>query len=303
MSKKIILLFGPTASGKSKLAIDIANKLNGEILNADSMQVYKEIKILSARPDKSTIKHHFYGFLSAKKSFSVGEWYKLVSKKIKEIQKRKRVPVVVGGTGLYFRALTEGLVEIPKVEKKDFSHLIPLERRMIENEYEKKNPTIFQGIDRNDTQRVSRAISVYEGTGLTLKEWQNKENKKYFKSEDFVKLCLLPPKDFLEKKIKKRFNEMLKKGALEEVRNYRDNVYTPAFYFSVHTTIGIAEILSYLLKKISLNECKDRVLIRTRQYAKRQYTWQRGQMKDWKQFRDTNYLDLRKKILSYLSKT
>ena len=253
--------------------------------------------------DRSTIKHHFYGFLSAKKSFSVGEWYKLVSKKIKEIQKRKRVPVVVGGTGLYFRALTEGLVEIPKVEKKDFSHLIPLERRMIENEYEKKNPTIFQGIDRNDTQRVSRAISVYEGTGLTLKEWQNKENKKYFKSEDFVKLCLLPPKDFLEKKIKKRFNEMLKKGALEEVRNYRDNVYTPAFYFSVHTTIGIAEILSYLLKKISLNECKDRVLIRTRQYAKRQYTWQRGQMKDWKQFRDTNYLDLRKKVLSYLSKT
>ena len=124
MSKKIILLFGPTASGKSKLAIDIAKKLNGEILNADSMQVYKEIKILSARPDKSTIKHHFYGFLSAKKSFSVGEWYKLVSKKIKEIQKRKRVPVVVGGTGLYFRALTEGLVEIPKVEKKDFSHLI-----------------------------------------------------------------------------------------------------------------------------------------------------------------------------------
>ena len=302
MSKKIILLFGPTASGKSKLAIDIAKKLNGEILNADSMQVYKEIKILSARPNKSTIKHHFYGFLSAKKSFSVGEWYKLVSKKIKEIQKRKRVPVVVGGTGLYFRALTEGLVEIPKVEKKNFSHLIPLERRMIENEYEKRNPTIFQGIDRNDTQRVSRAISVYEGTGLTLKEWQNKENKKYFKSEDFVKLCLLPPKDFLEKKIKKRFNEMLKKGALEEVRNYRDNVYTPAFYFSVHTTIGIAEILSYLLKKISLNECKDRVLIRTRQYAKRQYTWQRGQMKDWKQFRDTNYLDLRKKVLSYLSK-
>ena len=303
IKKKIILIFGPTASGKSRLAIDIAKKHNGEILNADSMQVYKEIKILSARPDKSTIKHHFYGFLSAKKSFSVGEWYKLVSKKIKEIQKRKRVPVVVGGTGLYFRALTEGLVEIPKVEKKDFSHLIPLERRMIENEYEKKNPTIFQGIDRNDTQRVSRAISVYEGTGLTLKEWQNKENKKYFKSEDFVKLCLLPPKDFLEKKIKKRFNEMLKKGALEEVRNYRDNVYTPAFYFSVHTTIGIAEILSYLLKKISLNECKDRVLIRTRQYAKRQYTWQRGQMKDWKQFRDTNYLDLRKKVLSYLSKT
>ncbi len=116
-------------------------------------------------------------------------------------------------------------------------------------------------------------------------------------------MCLLPPKDFLEKKIKKRFDQMLKKGALDEVRNYKYNVYVPAAYFSSNTIIGIHEIHLYQLKKISLNELKDRVLIRTRQYAKRQYTWQRGQMKDWKQFRDTNYLDLRKKILSYLSKT
>ena len=303
MSKKIILLFGPTASGKSKLAIDIAKKLNGEILNADSMQVYKEIKILSARPDKSTIKHHFYGFLSAKKSFSVGEWYKLVSKKINEIQKRKRVPVVVGGTGLYFRALTEGLVEIPKVEKKDFSHLNPMGRWMMGNHYHKKNPTIFEGIDRNDIQRISRAVSVYEGTGLTLKEWQSKDNKKYFKHTDFIKLCLSPSKKELEKKIKKRFDQMLKKGALQEVRNYKKNFIEPASYISANSIIGIYEIGLYLQKSITLKELKERVLIRTRQYAKRQYTWQRGQMKDWKVFDDINYLDLRKKILSYLSKT
>ena len=303
LSKKIILLFGPTASGKSKLAIDIAEKLNGEILNADSMQVYKEIKILSARPDKSTIKHHFYGFLSAKKSFSVGEWYKLVSKKIKEIQKRKRVPIVVGGTGLYFRALTEGLVEIPKVEKRDFSHLNPMGRWMMGNHYHKKNPTIFEGIDINDIQRVSRAISVYEGTGLTLKEWQSKDNKKYFKSTDFIKLCLSPSKKELEKKIKKRFDQMLKKGALQEVRNYKKNFIEPASYISANSIIGIYEIGLYLQKSITLKELKERVLIRTRQYAKRQYTWQRGQMKDWKVFDDINYLDLRKKILSYLSKT
>ena len=303
MSKKIILLFGPTASGKSKLAIDIAKKLNGEILNADSMQVYKEIKILSARPDKSTIKHHFYGFLSAKKSFSVGEWYKLVSKKIKEIKKRKRVPVIVGGTGLYFRALTEGLVEIPKVEKKDFSHLNPMGRWMKGNHYHKKNQTIFEGIDRNDIQRISRAVAVYEGTGLTLKEWQSKDNKKYFKSTDFTKLCLSPSKKELEKKIKKRFDQMLKKGALQEVRNYKKNFIEPASYISANSIIGIYEIGLYLQKSITLKELKERVLIRTRQYAKRQYTWQRGQMKDWKVFDDINYLDLRKKILSYLSKT
>ena len=105
----------------------------------------------------------------------------------------------MGGTGLYFRALIEGLVKIPKVKKLDYSHLNPIGRWMMGNHYHKKNLTIFEGINRNDIQRVSRAISVYEGTGLTLKEWQNKENKKYFNSSDFIKLCLLPPKDDLEK--------------------------------------------------------------------------------------------------------
>jgi len=301
--KKIILLFGPTASGKSKLAIDIAKKFNGEILNADSMQVYKEIKILSARPDKSQIKHHFYGFISAKNTFSVGKWYKLIANQIKKIQKRKKVPVVVGGTGLYFRALTDGLVDIPNVKKLDYSHLNPIGRWMMGNHYHKKNPTIFKGIDRNDIQRVSRAISVYEGTGLTLKEWQSKENKKYFKSSDFIKLCLLPPKKDLEKKIIQRFNQMLKKGALEEVRKYKKNFLVPASHISANSIIGIYEIGLYQEKSIDIKELKERVLIRTRQYAKRQYTWQRGQMKDWKVFHDINYLDLRKKILSYLSKT
>ncbi len=303
MSKKIILLFGPTASGKSKLAIDIAEEFNGEIINADSMQVYKEIKILSSRPDKNKIKHHFYGFISAKKNFSVGEWYKLVSKEIKKIQKRKKVPVIIGGTGLYFRALTEGLVQIPKVKKLDFSHLIPSERYMMINQYQKKNSKIFQGINKNDIQRISRAISVYEGTGLTLNEWQNKENKKYFKSKDFIKLCLSPPKNDLEKKIKKRFSQMLKKGALQEVRKYKKTFLKHSSHISANSIIGICEISLYQNKSINLKELKERVLIKTRQYAKRQYTWQRGQMKDWKVFDDINYLDLRKKILSYLSKT
>jgi len=301
--KKIILLFGPTASGKSRLALDIATKFNGEIVNADSMQVYKEIKILSARPAKNKIKHHLYGFISAKNNFSVGKWYKLAAKKIREIQKRQKVPVVVGGTGLYFRALIEGLVEIPKVEKKDFSYLNPIGRWMMGNHYHKKNPMIFEGINKNDIQRVSRAISVYEGTGLTLKEWQSKENKKYFKSKDFIKLCLLPSKETLEKNVKIRFDQMLKHGALEEVRKYKKKFLEPASYISANSIIGIYEIGLYQQKSINIKELKERVLIRTRQYAKRQYTWQRGQMKDWKQFNDTNYLDLRKKILSYLSKT
>ena len=182
--KKIILLFGPTASGKSKLAIDIAKEFNGEIINADSMQVYKEIKILSARPNDKNIKHHLYGFLSVKKKFSTGSWYKLAAKKIKEINKKGKIALVVGGTGLYFKALTDGLSEIPGVTKKN------LDSKIDEN-YIKKNQKIFKGISINDKQRLQRAFSVFKHTGKPLWEWQ-KKNKKIFKRNQFIKIFLQP---------------------------------------------------------------------------------------------------------------
>ena len=118
LKSKIILISGPTASGKTNFSIKLAKKINGEIINADSMQVYKELKILSARPnskDYQKIKHHLYGFHSVKNNFSTGEWLKFVIKKIKEIRKRKKTPILVGGTGLYFKALTDGLVSIPNI--------------------------------------------------------------------------------------------------------------------------------------------------------------------------------------------
>tara|TARA_Y100001970_G_scaffold74233_1_gene94123 strand:- start:1008 stop:1922 length:915 start_codon:yes stop_codon:yes gene_type:complete len=301
--KKTILLFGPTASGKSKLAVDIAKKLNGEIVNADSMQIYKEIKILSARPNEQTVKHHLYGFISAKNNFSVGAWYKLAATKIKEIKKRNKTAIVTGGTGLYFKALVDGLAQIPNVPKIDYSYLNPIGRFMMKNHYQKKYPKIFKGINTNDIQRVSRAISVYNATGITLNEWQNKKNKKYFNSKEFIKICLIPPKPVLEEKIKKRFSEMLKKGAIQEARKYRNLNLSSHTLHSSNSIIGLREIQSFLSKKISMEDLKEQVLIKTRQYAKRQFTWQRGQMKDWKGFEDTNYLDLRKKVLSYLSKT
>ncbi len=301
--KKTILLFGPTASGKSKLAVDIAKKLNGEIVNADSMQIYKEIKILSARPNEQTVKHHLYGFISAKNNFSVGAWYKLAATKIKEIKKRNKTAIVTGGTGLYFKALVDGLAQIPNVPKIDYSYLNPIGRFMMKNHYQKKYPKIFKGINTNDIQRVSRAISVYNATGVTLNEWQNKKNKKYFSSKEFIKICLIPPKPVLEEKIKKRFSEMLKKGAIQEARKYRNLNLSSHTLHSSNSIIGLREIQSFLSKKISMEDLKEQVLIKTRQYAKRQFTWQRGQMKDWKGFEDTNYLDLRKKVLSYLSKT
>ena len=301
--RKIILLFGPTASGKSKLAVDIAKKLKGEIVNADSMQVYKEVKILSARPDNKSVKHHLYGFISAKENFSVGTWYKLAVSKIKEINRKNKIAIVTGGTGLYFKVLVDGLAEIPDVPKIDYSYLNPMGRFMMKNYYDKIYPKIFEGINRNDIQRVSRAISVYKATGITLNEWQKKKNKKYFKTNEFIKVCLIPPKTELEKRIKKRFLDMLKRGGISEARRYKElDLFSNSFH-SANSIIGLNEIALFLEKKISTDELKEKVLIRTRQYAKRQFTWLRGQMKDWKGFTDTNYLDLRKKVLSYLSKT
>jgi len=301
--KKAILLFGPTASGKSRLSIDIAKQFNSEIVNADSIQVYKEIKILSARPEEKDVKHHLYGFISAKENFSVGSWYKLVTERINEINKKGKIAIVVGGTGLYFKVLVEGLVEIPSVPKIDYSYLNSLGQWMLKNHYSKKYPEIFKGINNNDIQRISRAISVYKATGITLNDWQKKKNKKNFKTNDFKKICLIPPKSELEKRIKKRFTNMLSNGAIAEVKKYRKLNLSSHILHSSNSIIGLNEIELFLAKKISMDELKEKVLIKTRQYAKRQFTWQRGQMKEWKGFTDINYLDLRKKVISYLSKT
>ena len=293
IKKKIILLFGPTASGKSRLADDIASEINAEIVNADSMQVYKEIKILSARPLKKNKKHHLYGFTSVKKIFSTGSWYKIASKKIKQINKKGKIALVVGGTGLYFKTLTDGFSEIPNVPKR-------YKNTKINRNFILKNPKIFKGISLNDNQRLQRAYSVYKHTKKPLWYWQ-KSNKKEFKKSEITKIFLSPPKPETLKRINTRFELMLQQGAIKEVQKFIKKKVNSSH--SSNFIIGINEITQFLRKKISLEEVKERVLIRTRQYAKRQHTWQRGQMEDWKGFYDTNYLDLRKKILTYLSKT
>ena len=294
--KKIILLFGPTASGKSKLALDIAKELNCEIVNADSMQIYKEINILSARPNNShtyNIKHHLYGFVSVKKNFSTGSWYKEASKIIKKINQKGKIALVVGGTGLYFKALTEGLSEIPTVPKINMN-------MKLDKKYILKNKNIFKDIPINDKQRLIRAYTVFKYTHKPLWKWQ-KKNKRIFKSQEFIKIFLQPNKLEIENRIKKRFNLMLKEGAILEAENF--NKIRVNSTNSSNFIIGLKEISEFLSNKISLDQLKEKVVIRSRQYAKRQLTWQRGQMKDWRGFSDTNYLDLRKKILTYISKT
>ena len=193
LKSKIILISGPTASGKSNFAIKLAKKINGEIINADSMQIYKELKILSARPDPKNyqkIKHHLYGFHNVKKNFSTGDWLKLAIKKINEVKKRKKVPVLIGGTGLYFKALSEGLVNIPNIpisfrnkireehkklgQKKFYKKLLKLDLisiNKITNEWNSLNvlPKDASRVGSNDLNIISSADSE----NITLKKTLN----------------------------------------------------------------------------------------------------------------------------------
>ena len=175
MSKKIILIAGPTASGKSKLALEVAKKIKGEIINADSMQVYKEFSILSSRPSKidlKKVKHHLYGFQPVQKHFSTGAWLKIVKKKINQCLKNKKTPIIVGGTGLYFEAITKGISKIPNVDVKTRNKTRELQKKVGQSKFYEKllkfDPLVKNNIEPFDTQRSIRAFEVKKFTKKVL---------------------------------------------------------------------------------------------------------------------------------------
>ncbi len=285
LKSKIILISGPTASGKSNFAVKLAKKINGEIINADSMQVYKELKILSARPnlkDYQKIRHHLYGFHNVKNNFSTGDWLKLTIKKINEIKKRKHIPILVGGTGLYYKALTEGLVRIPNIPVRFRNKIRSLHKELGQKSFYKKllklDPTSKNKINSSDAQRSIRAYEVKAFTNKSLHDWFKNTNS-YFKNEDFLKIYIDFSRQELIKRINLRTEKMLKSGAIEEVKRFiklkvrRDK--------SVNKAIGIDEIKKYLNNEKNFSEIKENISIKTRQYAKRQSTWARGHMMSW----------------------
>ena len=300
VSSKIILISGPTASGKSEFAIKLAKKINGEIINADSMQIYKELQILSARPQKKDyqkIKHHLYGFQNAKKNFSVGDWLELTKKKINEIKRRNKIPILVGGTGLYFKSLTDGLVRIPNVPLKIRNEIRLLNKNLGQDRFFKKliklDPKVKSSINSSDVQRSIRAYEVKFFTKKSLNDWYS-QTKTYFDKEDFIKIYLDYPREDLIKKISTRSKKMIKNGAIKEVKNFlklkikRDKPATRA--------IGIDEISDYLEKKLDNTQLIEKISIKTRQYAKRQVTWSRGHMSDWKRIHPKDIGSFLKKI-------
>ena len=297
---KIILISGPTASGKSTFAIKLAKKINGEIINADSMQVYKELKILTARPSKKeqqNIKHHLYGFQSVKKNFSTGEWQKLAIKKIYEVKKRNKIPILVGGTGLYFKSLTDGLVKIPKIPLKFRNKVRNLQKKIGQkrfyNQLLKLDSLVKNRIDHNDVQRSIRAFEVKSYTKVSLYEWFNK-TKKTFLDEDFIKIFINFPRIELLKRINLRVDQMFSKGAIEEVRKFlKMKVKSDK---SANKIIGVGEIKRYLNKAEDLQSVKDQIAIKTRQYAKRQATWARGHMLSWQMIDPQDLSSFKKKF-------
>ena len=300
LKSKIILIFGPTASGKSSFAIKLAKKINGEIINADSMQVYKELKILSARPsqkDYKNIKHHLYGFQSVKKNFSTGDWLKLVHKKILEIKKRKKIPIIVGGTGLYFKALTDGLVSIPNIPIKLRAKIRSLHKKIGSKSFFSKliklDPLSKNKISSSDTQRVIRAYEVKLFTNQSIYDWFKNTHSK-FENKNFYKIYLDHPRVGLIEKINIRVKDMIKKGAISEVKRFIKLKVPKAKTAS--KAIGIEEIRSYLEKKIEIIEVIEKISIKTRQYAKRQSTWGRGNMKDWNKIESDGLNKFLKKI-------
>ena len=297
---KIILIFGPTATGKSQFAIKLAKKVKGEIINADSMQVYKQLKVLSARPDPKDykkIKHHLYGFYDVKKNFSAGDWLKLSIKKIKEIRKRKKIPILVGGTGLYFKSLIEGLVKIPNVPIRFRNKIRKLHKDLGQKKFYQKliklDSSYKNTINPTDTQRSIRAYEVKLFTNKNLHEWY-KNTKSDFEYEEFYKIYIDYPRQDLIKKIANRTDEMLKSGAIPEVKRFiklkvkKDK--------SVNKAIGINEVMEHLHNGKDLSDIKEKISIKTRQYAKRQSTWARGNMKSWLKLMPEDLNNFLKKI-------
>ena len=285
LKSKIILISGPTASGKSNFSIKLAKKINGEIINADSMQVYKELKILSARPnikDYQKIKHHLYGFHSVKNNFSTGDWLKITIKKIKEVKKRKKTPIFVGGTGLYFKALTEGLVSVPSIPIRFRNKIRTLHKKVGQKKFYQKlvklDPYSKENINPTDTQRSIRAYEVKQFTKKSFHDWFE-NTKSYYDKDDFFKIYIDYPREELIQRISKRAEQMIEMGAVNEVKRFfklkvrKDK--------SVNTAIGIHEIKEYLEKRKDMSDVIEKISIKTRQYAKRQSTWARGNMMSW----------------------
>ena len=276
--KKVLVLFGPTACGKSSLAIKISENVKSTIINADSIQVYRDLRILTSRPsedDERRTSHKLYGIINGEDSFSVASWLELATKEILSSWNQGKLPILVGGTGMYLKSLMEGISDIPSIPK---SIKLETEKELKKNGLKQLYNQLLEfnqetKINKHDTQRVVRAFNVLKSTGRSIEEWQ-KENKKAL--DDIYFEIFIPPfdREELYKRSEDRFDQMLINGAVQEVRDLMD--LNLDCNYSIMKAIGVREIRKYLEDEISEDECTTLSKKNTRNYIKRQLTWIRG---------------------------
>ena len=285
-SKRAVLIAGPTASGKSALALALAEALGGTIINADSMQVYRDLRIVTARPsaqEEARVPHLLYGHVDAAENYSVGRWCVDASAALAAVERAGRLPVVVGGTGLYFKALTRGLAAVPPIPPQIRSAVRErLEREgtaALYAELSARDAATAHRLMPRDRARVTRALEVILATGRSLTDWHREGMKPALDPAVAVKLFLDVERVELYRRIDARFDAMLASGALDEVRALRRRDLDPALpAMKAH---GVPWLIRHLNGEIGLNEAAAEAKRDTRRYTKRQATWFRHQLPDW----------------------
>ncbi|GIT91971.1 tRNA dimethylallyltransferase [Jannaschia pagri] len=271
------MIAGPTASGKSALALAIARRGGGQIVNADALQVFADWQVLTARPpveETSQAPHALYGHVDWARNYSVGDWLREVAGLPKDLR-----PIIVGGTGLYFRALTEGLAEIPPTPPEVRREATDrLERDGLAALVDELDAEVRDTIDTANHMRVLRAWEVARATGRSIRRWQAETPPPLFPLAACCPIVLDAPKAWLSPRIERRFDLMLSQGALDEAEAVLPK-WDPTR--NAAQAIGAPELIAHLRGEISLDTARDRAIVATQQYAKRQRTWFRARMKDW----------------------
>jgi len=288
---KAVLIAGPTASGKSAAALALAKRLGGTIINADSMQVYRELAVLTARPEPAemaAVPHRLYGTVPAAEAYSVGRWLDDAAAAIAEAAREGRVPLLVGGTGLYFKALLEGLSPVPDIPSetrllwREQSERLGPER--LYRELQARDPVMAARLRPSDPQRVVRALEVIEATGVSLAEWQATAGAPVLGGDALLKLVVAPEREPLYAAIDARFDRMMAAGARDEVRALVALHLDPGL--PVMRAHGVRELAAYLAGAATLDEAVTKAKTESRRYAKRQMTWLKRFMADWEWFPD-----------------